>query len=68
MNTTTKKIVTSQASSSLLGAVLILSILGSVWMNGMSGMNDLWTGAQNQWNQFCESLSMIQPHRTVFPH
>jgi len=62
-----KKSSTFQASSSLLGAVLLLSLFGTVAMTSFDALADLYAVFKTQWLNFTESLSMMQPHRTVFP-
>ncbi|MBC7775943.1 MAG: hypothetical protein H7246_10955 [Phycisphaerae bacterium] len=62
-----KKSNTFQASSSLLGALLLISLFGTVAMTSLDALTDLYTVFKSQWLHFTESLSMMQPHRTVFP-
>ena len=62
-----KKPSTFKASSSLLGAVLLLSLFGTVAMTSLDAFTDFYTVFKTQWHNFGESLSMMQPHRTVFP-
>ena len=62
-----KKPSTFQASSSLLGAILLLSLFGTVAMTSLDALTDLYAAFKSQWSQFTGSLSLMQPHRTVFP-
>ncbi len=59
----------SRASHNLLGALLLLSVLGTAaTTSGLDGLTDLLAACKSQWQAFAESLSMMQPHRTAFPH
>lgn len=62
-----KKPNTFKASSSLLGSVLILSFCGTLVLNGLDVFADLYAVIKTQWQSFTDSLTMMQPHRTVFP-
>lgn len=63
-----KKSDTFQASGNLLGALLLLSLLGTATLSSLDTIADLYTAFKSQWSQFSESLLMMQPHRTVFPN
>jgi len=62
-----KKPSTFKASSSLIGAVILVSLFGTVAMTSLDALTDLYAVFKSQWSQFTGSLSMMQPHRTVFP-
>lgn len=62
-----KKPSTFQASNSLLGTALLLSLLGTAMISGLDGFAELYAVCKSLWHNFSKSLSMIQPHRTVFP-
>ncbi|HAD13061.1 MAG TPA: hypothetical protein DCF33_11575 [Saprospirales bacterium] len=62
-----KKTIPYQASNSLLGVLLLFSILGTAYMTGLDLVANLYGALKCQWGQFSESLSMLQPHRTMFP-
>ncbi len=57
-----------QASNSLFGAILILSLFSTIMINGFEACVELYAVCKSQWHLFTESLSLIQPHRTIFPH
>ncbi|MFN0037414.1 MAG: hypothetical protein ACKVUS_20330 [Saprospiraceae bacterium] len=63
-----KKPSTFKASNSLLGTILILSLFGTAFMTSFDAFAELCTACKSQWYAFTESLSMMQPHRTVFPN
>lgn len=63
-----KKSNTFHASSSLLGAILLISLFGTLAMSSLDAFMVVFTACKNQWIQFTETFSMIQPHRTVFPN
>lgn len=58
---------TFKASSSLMGSVLILSFCCTLALSGLDAFADLYAVIKTQWQNFTESLSMMQPHRTIFP-
>ena len=62
-----KKPIIFQASNSLFGAILILSLFSTVMVNGFEACAELCTAFKSQWQGFTESLSQIQPHRSIFP-
>lgn len=62
-----KKPTTFKASSCLIGSVLILSLCSTLVMNGLEDFADLYAVIKAQWNNFSDSLSMMQPRRTIFP-
>ncbi len=62
-----KKPDTFQASSSFLGALLLLSLLGTVAFTSLDVLVEFYAAFKTQWLSFTDSLSMMQPHRTVFP-
>jgi len=63
-----KKSSTSQASSSLLGALLFISLLGTVTLTSFDAFAGLYAAFKTQWLNFTDSLSLLQPHRAVFPN
>jgi len=67
-NLTMKKSNTYLASHNLLGALLLLSVLSTVTNTPFEGFADLLAACKNQWQAFADSLSTMQPHRTVFPN
>lgn len=62
-----KKPNTFKASSNLLGALLLISLLGTVAISSFDAFTVLYSVFKTQWLNFTDSLSMVQPHRTVFP-
>ena len=63
-----KKPTTFHASHSLLGALLLLSVLSTATDAPFEGLADLLAACKSQWQAFAESLSLMQPHRTAFPN
>lgn len=59
---------TAQASHSLLGALLLLSLAGAAIFNSFDGLTELLATCKSQWHGFVESLSLMHPHRTVSPN
>ena len=57
-----------KASNSLLGVILLLSLFGTVAMTSLDALTDIYSVFKTQWHNFGESLSMMQPHRPVFPN
>ncbi|MFN0214400.1 MAG: hypothetical protein ACKVT2_09115 [Saprospiraceae bacterium] len=62
-----KKHGTFQASSNLFGFLLLICLFGTVAMTSFDAVTDLYMTFKSQWSQFGENLSLMQPHRTVFP-
>lgn len=62
-----KKHQTFQASSSFLGILLILSLIGTAALTSFDVLADFYAAFKSQWLQFTEQLSMAQPHRIHFP-
>ncbi len=63
-----KKPTTFHASHSLLGALLLLSVLSTATNASFEGLTDLLAACKTQWQAFADSLSTMQPRRTVFPN
>lgn len=63
-----KKPTIFKSSNTLLGALLMLSLLGTAMISSSDAFTELYATCKSQWHNFSESLSMIQPHRTVFPN
>ncbi|MDO8366102.1 MAG: hypothetical protein Q7T20_04830 [Saprospiraceae bacterium] len=59
---------TFKASSSLLGALVFISLFGRVAFTSLDAFTEIYSVFKTQWHNFSESLSMMQPHRTVFPN
>jgi hypothetical protein len=59
---------TFQSSQNLLGALLLLSLLATATSTSLDVLTDLLAACKSQWLGFSESLSALQPHRTVFPN
>ncbi len=61
------KPTTFKASGNLFGMLLLLSLFATVALTSLDALSDLFTVIKTQWLSFGQSLSMMQPHRTVFP-
>jgi hypothetical protein len=57
---------TFKASSNWLGAVLLLSLFGTVAITSIDAVVNLYLLIKIQWHNLSESLLMMHPHRTVY--
>jgi len=62
-----KKPTNFQASSSILGSILLISLFGTLALTSLDALHGLYELLKNQWLNFTDGFSMMQPHRTVFP-